>query len=108
MSLTAPSGPPQTVVSAVNNETSISLQWDEVECSEQNGLITGYTLSYFPSVAGAVVENVAVVGRVVTLTGLLPGTQYLFQVRAVSDSGASPAQGLGQQTAVNPGKIVYS
>ena len=108
MSLTAPSGPPQTFTSAVNNETSISLQWDEVECIEQNGLITGYTLSYFPYVAGAAIENVGVAGRVVTLTGLLPKTQYQFQVWAVSDSGTSPAQGLGQETAVNPGKIVYS
>ena len=44
----APSGPPQslTVTSTTVTLFSITIQWGEVECLEQNSEITGYSVRY--------------------------------------------------------------
>ena len=79
MCVPAPSGPVQNLMVSSSNSTSVTIQWDRVECIERNSEITGYRVSY-----GSVVETVSM--RQYTASGLVPRTEYTFQVLPVSGS----------------------
>ena len=44
--LSEPDGVPQNVRGENSSSTSILVTWDEVPTDEQNGIITGYTITY--------------------------------------------------------------
>ena len=44
--LSVPSGSPKLYPPVVLNSTSIRVKWDEVECTQRNGIITGYIIQY--------------------------------------------------------------
>ena len=82
----APSGAPQNVREVEMTSTSISIQWDQVPCIEQNSEITGYIVRYNSSSGEtqmAPVQN----SQVFTASGLTPNTTYSFQVSAVNSDG---------------------
>ena len=41
-----PDGPPQNVQGQNSSSTSILVKWNEVPSADQNGIITGYTITY--------------------------------------------------------------
>ena len=63
--------------------TSITIQWDQVPCIEQNSEITGYIVRYSNSTGEtqmAAVQN----SQMLKASGLTPNTAYSFQVAAVN------------------------
>ena len=53
---------------------------------DQNSVIVSYSVLYGPVTSG-VRGTVATSGRVVTVTGLAPNTNYSFEVSAVNSDG---------------------
>ena len=62
--------------------------WDTIECIENNGIITGYTV-VFQEQGGANVPG-HTVDRTFSAAGLIPFTVYTFQVAGVNDVGTGP------------------
>ena len=82
---TAPTGPPIDV-SATSSSTSITVQWQEVECILRNGDITGYTMQYREVGSGSI-QTVNVTDRTITISGLTTSTTYTYQVAAMNSAG---------------------
>ena len=64
--------------------------WDTIECIEQNGRITGYTVVFQEQGGANVPGSVNTVDRTFSAEGLTPGTSYTFQVAGVNDVGTGP------------------
>ena len=82
----APSAPPSSVSATVESSTSITVQWGEVPCIHQNGVITGYSVQYEVMGSGDT-QTVAVDGAAATetaITGLTPSTTYSISVAGVN------------------------
>ena len=74
--------------------------WGRVPCAERNvEMINGYMIRYLSSLDGVVrgsstVVNAEAFNRTFTANGLIPRTNYTFEVRAfTSDSGGTPLTG---------------
>ena len=68
---------------------SITVHWEEVDCLDRNGAITGYVAR---ALSNGREEGTASVGgddREATISGLTPSTQYIVQVAAVN-AGTGP------------------
>ena len=74
-------------MATVMDSTTISVQWDEVPCLQQNSIITGYTVRYEPA-SGGEPSNEPITGtdRMTSLTDLLPFTDYSIEVAAVNSN----------------------
>ena len=72
--------------------TEVYLRWREVPCVQQNGLITGYVARYYATHGAdkGVQLNKSVVTTDDTIDGLIPKTEYAFQVAAVNVNGTGP------------------
>ena len=69
---------------------SVSVSWNEIECIERNGMITNYTVE-FSSLGGSVIPGVLMVNeRRFIASGLIPFTNYTFQVAGVNSNGEGP------------------
>ena len=75
-------------------ETSISIQWDEIECLEQNGAITSYSVSLNGNPPSTVPSNT----REFALTGLSPQTSYTVSVLGTNAQGNGPSRSITVQT----------
>ena len=69
--------------------SSITIQWDRVDCRERNGRIDGYRIVYYPILSSNPNDRVprTLVGtrdtdRVFSVNGLPPRTSYTFEVQA--------------------------
>ena len=62
--------------------------WDTIECIENNGMITGYTVVFQEQGGADVIGNT--VDRTFSATELTPFTSYTFQVAGVNDVGTGP------------------
>ena len=86
--LDPPSGAPVLLVPVSINSTAISLSWGEVNCTERNGAITGYSVQY--SIVGGMQSTTVNVTGDVTNTvvdGLIELTYYLISIAAVNNIG---------------------
>ena len=82
---------PASVEVNITTLTSITITWEEIACEERNGEIGGYNVTYCLQQSSAAVCNadsdkviVQVIGesnRSLTVVGLLPRTNYIFEVR---------------------------
>ena len=92
--ITAPSGPPQSVMMSSVTSSSITVQWGRVSCIDRNSEITGYTVRYGQTGSTTtVMESVSGTSdsdRMFTASGLIPRTNYTFEVAAVSSEGSGP------------------
>ena len=80
-----PSGPPINLTITSRNFTNVSLQWDPVECSQQNGEIDGYTLMYYPNYDPSNRESIWIndeSSTSFTLVGLQPRMTYTLRLTA--------------------------
>ena len=73
-------------VSAVNS-TANNLTWNEVNCSQRNGLITGYTVMISNS---SIAYNFNSTERYIILNDLVFGTVYNISIAAVNSVGRGP------------------
>ena len=86
-----PSGAPVLLVPVIINSTAVSLSWGEVNCTERNGAITGYSVQY--SIVGGIQSTIVNVTGDVTSTvidGLIKLLHYLVSVAAINDNGIGP------------------
>ena len=86
-----PSGAPVLLVPVIINSTAVSLSWGEVNCTERNGAITGYSVQY--SIVGGMQSTaVNVTGDVTSnvIDGLMEFTIYLVSVAAINNNGIGP------------------
>ena len=86
----APTGYPSSIRSGTVTPNSITVHWEEVDCLDRNGAITGYVAR---ALSNGREEGSASVGgddREATISGLTPSTQYIVQVAAVNSAGTGP------------------
>ena len=86
-----PSGAPVLLVPVVINSTAVILSWGEVNCTERNGAITGYSVQY--SIVGGIQSTTVNVTGDVTSTvidELTEFTIYLVSVAAINSNGIGP------------------
>ncbi len=71
--------------------TTISIEWNEVECAERNGDITSYSVRYGPSSTPSSDRSVETTSdpnsRTFSVGGREIGTSYSFEVAAVNGAG---------------------
>ena len=81
---TAPTGVPDYLflLQPINN-----LTWNEVDCSQRNGLILGYTVMISNS---SITYNLTSTERYIILNDLVFGTEYNISVAAVNSAGRGP------------------
>ena len=68
----------------------MTISWDEVPCSGQNGPITGYLLYYTNTTFSDTVNITGGDNRQYNLTTLTPYTNYTVTVIAYNDAGTGP------------------
>ena len=78
----APSAAPTSVRVSEDSSTSITVQWEEVECIHRNGNITGYSLTY-----GRQGSEVYTNETKLTIYGLTASTTYKIRVAARNSAG---------------------
>ena len=77
----------------------MTISWDEVPCSGQNGPITGYLLYYTNSTFRHTLNIIGGDNRHYNLTTLTPYTSYTVTVTAYNNAGTGPVSSdLIQQT----------
>ena len=64
-----------------------NLTWNEVDCSQRNGLIAGYTVIISNS---SITYNLTSTERYIILNGLVFGIDYNISVAAVNSVGRGP------------------
>jgi len=87
-----PDDAPQNVKGQVRSSTSIVVMWDEVPADQQNGIITGYTITYHSQTEND--NNIVPAGaeeRKKGLTGLKEFVNYNVTVFASTVKGDGPA-----------------
>ena len=79
----------QSLTASSVSITSITIQWDRVDCQERNGHTDGYRLIYYRTFSSDSNDQIArtLVGtgdndRMFSITGLPPQTNYTFEVQA--------------------------
>uniref|UniRef100_A0A1X7VPZ7 Fibronectin type-III domain-containing protein n=1 Tax=Amphimedon queenslandica TaxID=400682 RepID=A0A1X7VPZ7_AMPQE len=82
-----PSGWPSSIQVLPVNSTANRFTWNEVDCSERNGLITGYTVIISNS---SITYNLTSTERYIILNDLVFGTEYNISVAAVNSAGRGP------------------
>ncbi|PFX14115.1 Down syndrome cell adhesion molecule-like [Stylophora pistillata] len=87
-----PSGPP-AYVRVYSYTTSILVMWDEVPADDQNGVITGYTITYYPLPQNhsGLVRAVNSSQHRITLKGLIASANYSIRVLASTLKGDGPS-----------------
>ena len=86
--LAAPSAAPTSVSVSEVTSSSITVQWEAVDCIHQNGDIIGYSVRVVSIVGGDRIVNVGDdVSRVTIITGLIPSAEYTISVAAVNNGG---------------------
>ena len=87
-----PDGAPHNVRGQNSSSTSIVVMWDEVPAGQQNGIITGYTITYKSQTENDN-NNVQVNGSVrqTELTNLKENVNYNITVFASTVKGDGPA-----------------
>ena len=90
--ISEPDGAPQNVTGQSNNSTSILVKWDEVPADKQNGIITGYTITYKSQTENDN-DNVTVGDSELEkeLTNLKEYVNYNITVFASTEKGDGPA-----------------
>ena len=95
---TAPTGSPTIIMSSSTRDT-ITVQWEEVDCIDRNGLIIGYRIRAMTSEEDDRFETVDDV-REATISGLTPSTEYTVSVAAMNNQGPGPySDGMMVETA---------
>ena len=65
--------------------SSITVQWDALDCIHHNGDITGYSVQYGVQGSGST-QTIYISGGSVYISSLMPSTTYSIQVAAVNSA----------------------
>ena len=88
-----PSAAPSNVKLQSSTSSSLTISWDTVFCSYRNGAITSYTYRLYTSSGNTVEVTDDTPMTSVTISDLLPNTQYYFSVGARTEGGDGPTSG---------------
>lgn len=109
MLLLAPPGTPQNLRETSVSDTSITIQWEPVNCSDCNGNITGYNVTYGPASEIKRSMTVAVSDYSFTAVDLLFDTWYIFEVCAFRrEYGYGPPACVTVTTSFLQGKVLVA
>ena len=86
----------------------MTVTWDEVSCSGQNGPITGYLLYYTNTTFSDTINITGGENRSYTLTELRSYTNYTVTVSAYNDVGTGPTSDNRSQQTEQSGQLVYA
>ena len=78
---TAPSGPPRSLSINSTNLSTITIEWEEIECSKRNGPISSYNVTY--TIDGETVRK-KTQSLMFTAHHLEPRTSYTFSIKGIS------------------------
>ena len=84
----------------------MTVSWNEVPCSGQNGPITGYLIYYTNTTFSDIVNITGGDNRQYNLTTLTPYTNYTVTVTAYNDDGSGPSSSEVIQQTGETGKSV--
>ncbi|EDL09563.1 netrin receptor DCC precursor [Mus musculus] len=85
-----PSAPPQNISLEVVNSRSIKVSWLPPPSGTQNGFITGYKIRHRKTTRRGEMETLEPNNLWYLFTGLEKGSQYSFQVSAMTVNGTGP------------------
>ena len=85
-----PTSFPENIIFSSVKARSLTVLWDEVPPSGQNGPITGYLLNYTNATFSDTLNITGGENRAYTLTELRPYTNYTMTVSAYNDAGTGP------------------
>ena len=103
---TAPTSSVSNIIISSVEARSMTVSWNEVPCSGQNGPITGYLLYYTNTTFSDTVNITGGDNRQYNLTTLTPYTNYTVTVIAYNDVGTGPANSEVIQETGEAGKSV--
>ena len=83
----APSAPPTSVSVSKVTYSSITVQWGPVDCIHRNGGIRGYSVRLSEVVGEIFIDVSGEKNTRVTISGLVPSTDYNIQIAAVNSAG---------------------
>ena len=84
--------------------TSITIQWGSIsDCSERNGLINQYEISYSSIFHSGSIQFVTSTLMVYTINGLRPQTGYTISVKPENAAGAGPPRAVTDATLLPQG-----
>ena len=83
-----PSTAPTGFAVLSKGSSSVTLTWNELKCSNQNGLLLGYVISYTPN--GGTTTTAALPTGSNEITGLTSCTRYTFTIAAWNSAGIGP------------------
>ena len=87
---TAPTSSVSNITISSVEARSMTVSWDEVPCSGQNGLITGYLIYYTNTTFSDIVNITGGDNRQYNLTTLTPYTNYTVTITAYNDGRSGP------------------
>ena len=83
------------------NDRKIIIQWEPVECSQRNGKIIGYNVTYYPAGKNSTMPKSVVIyasHSTFSATNLVFNTTYVFEVQAINSYGTGPPANTTLQT----------
>ena len=87
-----PVGAPLVFRNSSTNFTNVTVQWSPVECSQRNGEIDGYKLTYHPTENSKDIKSILILGsanRAFTIVGLQPRINYTLILSATNSNFTS-------------------
>ena len=93
-----PTGAPNNIQATEVTENVISIEWDEIDCLDQNGAIIRYDLTLNGRLSSSTTATKF------SFTGLSPQRQYNITVIGVNGVGSGPIRSIAVQTARRLGK----
>ena len=108
MCLSEPTSSPEKISFSSVKTRSLTVSWDKVPPSGQNGPITGYLLYYTNTTFSDTINITGGENRSYTLSELRPYTNYTVTVSAYNDVGTGPASDNRTQQTEQAGLLVYS
>ena len=106
ISSTAPTSSVSNIIISSIEGRSMTVSWDEIPCSRQNGSITGYLLYYTNTTFSDIINIIGRDHRQYNLTKFTPYTNYTVKVMACNDAGTGPASSEVIQQTEEAGKSV--
>ena len=94
----------------VVNDRTITIQWEPVECSQRNGEITDYNVTYHPAGENVMPKLISVVihasDSTFSATDLVFNTMYVFEVQAINNYGTGPPANINVLTSALQGRHI--
>ena len=86
-----PSGAPLLEPPVVINFTAVRLSWEEVNCTQRNGVIIGYNIRYYADQESQLITVLHVTDTTgTTISGLEKFNVYQISVAAININGVGP------------------